>query len=167
MSATASADFDEKAARVRDLLSSYYHVNTAAESHTSSSNQPTPPTRQPRSTGLDSTAFDSDRYLTQLLKSSRMQQLLQKHLDMSTEIKSLDSDMQMLVYENYNKFISATDTIRTMKSNVDNMDTRMYTLKQVIGESSEFAYRELWHTSAALTPTRPYLQRTLQTAAPL
>ena len=28
------------------------------------------------------------------------------------EIKSLDSDMQTLVYENYNKFISATDTIR-------------------------------------------------------
>ena len=29
-----------------------------------------------------------------------------------TEIRSLDSEMQTLVYENYNKFISATDTIR-------------------------------------------------------
>ena len=28
------------------------------------------------------------------------------------EIKALDSDMKMLVYENYNKFISATDTIK-------------------------------------------------------
>jgi hypothetical protein len=28
------------------------------------------------------------------------------------EIRSLDSEMQTLVYENYNKFISATDTIR-------------------------------------------------------
>lgn len=28
------------------------------------------------------------------------------------EIRSLDSDMQTLVYENYNKFISATETIR-------------------------------------------------------
>lgn len=31
------------------------------------------------------------------------------------EIKELDTSMQMLVYENYNKFISATDTIRKMK----------------------------------------------------
>ena len=34
------------------------------------------------------------------------------------QIKTLDSDMQTLVYENYNKFISATDTIRKMKSKV-------------------------------------------------
>ncbi len=45
----------------------------------------------------------------------------------------LDSDMQMLVYENYNKFISATDTIRSMKSNVDGMDSNMHELKTVIG----------------------------------
>jgi hypothetical protein len=38
--------------------------------------------------------------------------LLKKHVEMAAEIKNLDSDMQMLVYENYNKFISATDTIR-------------------------------------------------------
>ena len=31
---------------------------------------------------------------------------------MVKDIRSLDSDMQTLVYENYNKFISATDTIR-------------------------------------------------------
>lgn len=53
---------------------------------------------------------------------------------MSAEIKSLDSDMQMLVYENYNKFICATDTIRTMKSSVDDMDGKMQTLKQLIGQ---------------------------------
>ena len=56
-----------------------------------------------------------------------------KHVEMSTEIKSLDSDMQMLVYENYNKFISATDTIRSMKSNVDGMDSNMHELKGLIG----------------------------------
>lgn len=31
---------------------------------------------------------------------------------MAAEIKNLDTDLQMLVYENYNKFISATDTIK-------------------------------------------------------
>ena len=51
----------------------------------------------------------------------------------STEIRSLDSDMQMLVYENYNKFISATDTIRSMKSNVDGMDSNMQELQNIVG----------------------------------
>ena len=73
------------------------------------------------------------RYLQQLLKQTRLDALLVKHIEMSTEIKSLDSDMQMLVYENYNKFISATDTIRSMKSNVDGMDANMQELHTVIG----------------------------------
>ena len=37
------------------------------------------------------------------------------------------------VYENYNKFIAATDIIRAMKSNVDGMDSTMTDLKQKIG----------------------------------
>ena len=37
---------------------------------------------------------------------------MDKESEMVRHIKALDSDMQTLVYENYNKFISATDTIR-------------------------------------------------------
>jgi hypothetical protein len=63
---------------------------------------------------------------------------------MTSEIRALDSDMQarspagrqvlspltrrraqMLVYENYSKFITATDTIRRMKDNVVEMGGRM------------------------------------------
>lgn len=40
-------------------------------------------------------------------------------------LQALDGDMQMLVYENYNKFISATETIKRMKNNVDAMDGDM------------------------------------------
>ena len=43
---------------------------------------------------------------------SNLEGLLQKHVEMAAEIKNLDTDLQMLVYENYNKFISATDTIK-------------------------------------------------------
>lgn len=38
--------------------------------------------------------------------------VLKKYSHFFVEIRSLDSEMQTLVYENYNKFISATDTIR-------------------------------------------------------
>lgn len=37
--------------------------------------------------------------------------------------------MQMLVYENYNKFISATETIKRMKLNVEVMDDDMASVK--------------------------------------
>jgi len=43
---------------------------------------------------------------------SNLEGLLQRHVEMAAEIKNLDTDLQMLVYENYNKFISATDTIK-------------------------------------------------------
>jgi hypothetical protein len=42
--------------------------------------------------------------------------------------------MQMLVYENYNKFVTATDTIKVMNSSMGGMDTNMNSLKGLIGE---------------------------------
>ncbi len=47
--------------------------------------------------------------------------------------------MQSLVYDNYNKFISATETIRKMKSQVQTMEDDMKRLEenmQSIGELS-------------------------------
>lgn len=41
------------------------------------------------------------------------------------QIQDLDSDMQTLVYENYNKFIDATDTIRKMKTDFGKMEDKM------------------------------------------
>jgi hypothetical protein len=54
-----------------------------------------------------------------------LENLVAKDISMVHEIRALDGDMQMLVYENYNKFISATETIKRMKTNVDAMDDDM------------------------------------------
>ena len=127
---------DEKSARVRNLLSSYYGTSDVVPESPASSRSTTSSSafRAPRSHGLDSTAFDCDRFMKQLLATSKLSQLLQKQNQISSEVKTLDSDMQMLVYENYNKFISATDTIRTMKNSVNDMDGKMQTLQHVIGK---------------------------------
>lgn len=45
--------------------------------------------------------------------------------------------MKTLVYENYNKFISATDTIRKMKSNVQDMESEMSRLNENISGISK------------------------------
>lgn len=39
----------------------------------------------------------------------------------------------MLVYENYNKFVTATDTIKVMNSSMGGMDANMGKLKDLIG----------------------------------
>lgn len=46
------------------------------------------------------------------VQKSNLEGMLQRHVEMAAEIKNLDTDLQMLVYENYNKFVSATDTIK-------------------------------------------------------
>lgn len=50
-----------------------------------------------------------------MLETQGLNELMRQDDQLIREIKELDTNMQMLVYENYNKFISATDTIRKMK----------------------------------------------------
>ncbi len=51
-------------------------------------------------------------------------------LTRNAAVRTLDNNLKTLVYENYNKFISATETIASMKSNVERMDTDMQVLSQ-------------------------------------
>ena len=64
--------------------------------------------------------------------------------------------MQMLVYENYNKFISATDTIRSMKSNVDGMDSNMQELQNIVGAPEGLLLQPEWVYVACVWTGRAY-----------
>eukprot|EP01112_Ceratiomyxa_fruticulosa_P012023 TRINITY_DN3309_c0_g1_i1.p1 TRINITY_DN3309_c0_g1~~TRINITY_DN3309_c0_g1_i1.p1 ORF type:complete len:795 (-),score=178.23 TRINITY_DN3309_c0_g1_i1:42-2426(-) len=103
--------------RKRDLLKSWY----MAEASLDNNNDPT---------DIDSPAFDATKHFEHLLKTCSLQDLIAKDNEMVTKIKTLDGDMKTLVYENYNKFISATDTIRKMKSNVESMEEEMARLSK-------------------------------------
>lgn len=50
------------------------------------------------------------------------------------DIKSLDSDMQTLVYENYNKFINATDTIKKV-SDLNDLNSLLRSILDELFES--------------------------------
>lgn len=76
-------------------------------------------------TNIDSPGFDPDLHVTKLLRESRLTQLIDKEQLLTKQIKTLDNEMQTLVYENYNKFISATDTIRQMKKDFKTMEDEM------------------------------------------
>ncbi|XP_017865890.1 PREDICTED: vacuolar protein sorting-associated protein 51 homolog [Drosophila arizonae] len=72
---------------------------------------------------MDSPSFDADRYLEKLLKECSLKQIMDTEAAVVKDTQTLHSDMQTLVYENYNKFISATDTIRKMKDDFKQMET--------------------------------------------
>eukprot|EP00210_Caulerpa_lentillifera_P006573 g6278.t1 len=134
--------FDVKARRVKQLLASYYgtdqHHDNEVTSQPSTGYGPddvssvASATGTPKFTTIDSPAFNAESYVSTMIRTARVDTLMKKHAEMVREIHSLDGDMQMLVYENYNKFISATDTIRSMKSNVDGMGTKMKELKTIM-----------------------------------
>ena len=46
------------------------------------------------------------------------------------DMRQFETEMQTLVYDNYNKFISATETIRKMKSQVEHMESDMKRLEE-------------------------------------
>ena len=48
--------------------------------------------------------------------------LVQFENELFDDIKSIDSELQMIIYENYGKFIAATDTIHNMKTTVELME---------------------------------------------
>ena len=120
------AEAEQPRRRARNLLSSYYGAEVATPAaHDELDDM-----------DIDSTSFDADKYVENLLQYKSLEELVQRGNAMVSEIKSLDSDMQMLVYENYNKFISATDTIRKMKHRVEGMEAQMAQLEGNMGAIS-------------------------------
>ncbi|KAI8471413.1 MAG: hypothetical protein J3K34DRAFT_520636 [Monoraphidium minutum] len=153
-------DYAKRTARIKNLLSSYYGdasqpATPGAAGDRSPSAAPGSPKAPPTAAmppprggargggggglalSMDSAAFDAERHIQQMLRGLPLERLLAEHRGMAREIKNLDSDMQQLVYENYNKFITATDTIKVMKSNVDGMEGDMDKLKGIMDDVAE------------------------------
>ncbi|KAK3042977.1 hypothetical protein RJ639_000954 [Escallonia herrerae] len=128
MGADDEVPMDDKARRMRDLLSSFYSPDpSSAPPPTANSSS-----RYATLDTINTTSFDPNQYMNLLVQKSNLEGLLQRHVEMAAEIKNLDTDLQMLVYENYNKFISATDTIKRMKTNIVGMEANMEQLLEKI-----------------------------------
>ena len=60
--------------------------------------------------------------------------------DMTQQIRALDSDMRTLIYENYAKFIAATDTIKQMKTDFKQMEEEMNQLSGNMAAITNFRF---------------------------
>ncbi|KAG8182200.1 hypothetical protein JTE90_004138 [Oedothorax gibbosus] len=117
---------DEQRTRRRGLLKQYYGFNDENTEGFDPYN-------------INAPEFNPDLFLHKLLKECNLSQLMQKEHHIYRQIQSLDSEMQTLVYENYNKFISATDTIRKMKNDFKKMEEEMDCLSSNMSIITEFS----------------------------
>ncbi|KAK1317704.1 hypothetical protein QJS10_CPA05g00237 [Acorus calamus] len=130
--AAMEVPLDDKARRTRDLLASFYAPADPSSTTTKSDAASAPQRTASSLDAINTPSFDPHLYMNLLVQKSNLEQLLRKHVETAAEIKNLDTDLQMLVYENYNKFISATDTIKRMKNNIVGMETNMEQLLEKI-----------------------------------
>lgn len=96
---------------------------------------------------LDSVSFDSKSHAAKLIRDSSVHDLLETEDRLALQVRTLDSTMQTLVYENYSRFIDATDAIRSIGVNVqaneiglrrlsngmDTIDTRSKEIEDALG----------------------------------
>lgn len=92
--------------------------------------------QSPSSTDIDSPTFNAQLYSTNLISSSTTHSLLSSSSNLTQSIRLLDSTMQTLVYENYSKFIDATDAIRSIGQSVSISESSLSTLSQSISSIS-------------------------------
>lgn len=67
---------------------------------------------------LDSNGFDVGKYLERTLSTLPLCELLGEERRLGAEARALDGEMKTLVYENYHKFVIATNTVDSMHRNV-------------------------------------------------
>jgi hypothetical protein len=60
---------------------------------------------------LDSPDFDVEAYMDRLLATNSLDKLIEINKRLRADIVRLDRDLQALVYQNYSKFLIATDII--------------------------------------------------------
>eukprot|EP00127_Corallochytrium_limacisporum_P006016 Clim_evm5s216 gene=Clim_evmTU5s216 len=89
---------------------------------------------------IDGPNFDPDAYLTKILNEKPLSWIVSCSSKNNREVKELDADMQNLVYENYNRFITATDKIHQMKDRVGSMGDELESVQGKMNSIEQYDY---------------------------
>lgn len=64
---------------------------------------------------IDAEDFDAEDYVTKVATRSSLEELLRLYTRVVGEVRALDAEKKALVYDNYSKLITATETIRKVR----------------------------------------------------
>ncbi|KAH8843879.1 hypothetical protein MCOR27_000221 [Pyricularia oryzae] len=81
---------------------------------------------------LDAPGFDPQAYVAKAAAESSLTDLLRTYARVLGETRALDAEKKALVYDNYSKLITATETIRKMRENMDPLNPMASTLDPAI-----------------------------------
>ena len=105
----------------RAALRDYYGLKTSAPADSTPEPSPQLPYEEQNSVAsseFDDESFDAEAYVRKTLATKHLDEILRIESSLISEIKSLDGEKKALVYDNYSKLITATDTIRKMRDNM-------------------------------------------------
>ncbi|KAF2018287.1 hypothetical protein BU24DRAFT_168004 [Aaosphaeria arxii CBS 175.79] len=146
--------------RNRAALRDYYGLKSAAAapkdadskiSEESARTDLGPELEEETLTELDKQGFDANGFVDNILATSGLSGVLKVEADLISQIRNLDSDRKSLVYDNYSKLLSATSTIRKMRTNMDPLAPTTHTLGPAISHIAE--------TAAGLSSSMQALQK--------
>jgi hypothetical protein len=81
---------------------------------------------------MDRADFDAATYTKHVLETQSLGELLHTYNGVLTDIRALDAERKALVYDNYSKLITATETIRKMREKMDPLNPVATTLDPAI-----------------------------------
>lgn len=101
--------------RTASITSTSSNITSATLTDLDASNNKTSALTAP----LDIESFDAESYISNLLATSSLRDILKVEATLVSEIRNLDGDRKALVYDNYSKLISAVGTIGAMQRSMN------------------------------------------------
>jgi hypothetical protein len=97
-----------KASSNRAALREYYNLRAAAP-------RIEIPDSEVPATEIDAHDFNAEEYVAKVITKSSLEELMKLYTRVVGEVRALDAEKKALVYDNYNKLITATETIRKVR----------------------------------------------------
>ncbi|KAL2752083.1 hypothetical protein ACRALDRAFT_1072972 [Sodiomyces alcalophilus JCM 7366] len=117
----------------RAALREYYNIKRQQSAPSTPTLEVTQQSEVPTSE-LDAPNFDADAHVQKALENSTLEDLLKLYTRVLGEVRALDAEKKALVYDNYSKLISATETIHKMRANMDPLNPMAATLDPAIAQ---------------------------------
>ncbi|KAF5022423.1 hypothetical protein F66182_5508 [Fusarium sp. NRRL 66182] len=116
-----------KASSNRAALREYYNLRASAP-------RIEIPDSEVPATEIDAPDFDAEDYVAKVVEKSSLEELMRLYTRVVGEARALDAEKKALVYDNYSKLITATETIRKMRANMDPLNPMASTLDPAIAQ---------------------------------
>ncbi|CAG7556616.1 unnamed protein product [Fusarium equiseti] len=111
----------------RAALREYYNLRAAAP-------RIEIPDSEVPATEIDAPDFNAEEYVAKVINKSSLEELMKLYTSVVGEVRALDAEKKALVYDNYSKLITATETIRKMRANMDPLNPMASTLDPAIAQ---------------------------------